>query len=1140
MYGKKGVLAFFVTIIIVIFLVGEKDLLGAYPNLYDGLWLGSDMALDDDYNNVAHSAWANLGVKLTGRYNTTPPAGTFMYEVENLGNGLMKSSVMQNYVDVILRKALDGDTSTPVQYDQNGDFHYISGYDAKALIDRQCMDVITQTICFNMYISDVDGDGRVITYDPSNSNTYLHFRANTGSDGNERTKDDYMYLELSLANVSVDVLIEPPLNSELDPSESLNYLCSDQVAGHPIAGCIPADSNDPSKPANQDDVPRVLDYYVKAWTQAQVNQIKITIGLQLQSVFYPDQDERSKIGFNLEDIEIYGDFQMILHPGPFCDDSGGDTLGHSVPTHNENNCYGGFYGDATHDATNFMTELIPYINAELKTEAKDIWQDDTPGTPGYYFGPTMILDISDLTKNLAIANPLYPNPNSITIELSMRNSDSISSNGGSTDSYGDFWTDYYGILSVFDLGIRANYLNADTGQPLASCMTDSGSLSGYIDGWGFWDLRNPPPVWRDNTSDDPSHILTNTNQTVQFKNGYSGYTTSDATIKNTTRGLLWYDRMPVLPGPWDVKTYSDRYSIGIAIHQNLLNKLIYDIASKGVLCLDLDPRSSSSGNSGSSPLGGLDLSSILNTDFFKYIFPALADRFPGADMKLRAYPTLTDFSGGGHSPASSQLANLPDHQMPYIVVGGPKIKTQNFSFIPDLTLVIPNYLLQFYVYDDNAGGVLRRAFGINTTLVVGLHIDLLKTTDASVTLPAGFTYNGTWYPIGCDADGNTSDCDVQANTLRVLRISGMVHPFVNAILTYNEMDNYTSANAFPDTNYYINGIAQIVGVLLTSRLDMDAQIGFDPGALLNMPLSFNFVKIGPSFVANGSTTNLTDGDGNGYGDYLEVGIKIEDYFGGNSTLIGKYLLGLLDQLLNGGMLGGTGGLGLAPGVKSIPGVSWKYDPSAKPLLDFTDFFYEPEVVPQRRGVVIPVRDGFPSNYKISYKLDAGLWTPFFSPGKELKFYDLPEGWHKIVVAFQGPQAGKVIRNNITYNFLADYTPPRIEGIDVKTDGSNIRVNVKAKDNYTPSLALKVEYKVDGDKWIRASSPSFSFVINKTGEHSLLVRVTDSAGNVSYSGTKFINNDSRFGCSSSNGTIPDFLFLLLIPVVFIVVKKGEEF
>ena len=1133
---KKGVRGFLIMLTILSLFLKGGDLFAGFPNPYDGLWLGNDMSLSDDYNGVAHSAWANLGIKLTGRYSTTPPAGTFMYVFETLGGGLLKSNAMVNYVDVILRKALDGDTSTPVEYDEDGDFHYISGYEAKALIDRQCLDVMVQTICFSMYVADVNGDGRIVSYDPNNSNTYLHFRASTGNDGNERTKDDYIYMEVSLANVAVDVLIEPPLNSELDPSESLNYLCSDQVPGHPIYGCIPSDPDDPSKPANSDDVPRVLDYYVKAWTVAQVNQIKMRVGIQLQSVFYPDQGEVSKIGFNLESINIEGDFQMTLNRGPFCDDPGGDTLGHTIPRDNENNCYAGFYADATHDATNFMTELIPFINAELKMEAEDIWQDDTPGTPGYYFGPTMLIDITDLTKNLAIPNPVYPQPNSITIELSMRSSDSIPTNGGSTDSYGDFWTDYFGILAVFDLGIRAKFLDANTGAPIDSCMDDSGTLSGYVDGWGMWSPLFPP-VWLDNTSDDPADILTNTNQNVQFKNNYGGYITANSTIRNTTRGLLWYDRMPILAGPGDVKTYSDVYSVGIALHQNLLNKLIYDLVTRGVFCLDLDARSGSGDDSGGM---GVDLSSILNTSFFKYIFPALADKFPDADMRIRAYPALKDFSGGGHTPAPSELGNLPDWQKPYIVVGGPKIRTPNYTFIPDLTLVIPNYLIQFYVYDDSAGGVLRRALGINTTLVVGIHFDLLKVSDPSVTLPSGYTYNGTWYPIGCDSDGNTSDCDIQADTLRVLRFAAMVHPFVNAVLTYEEMDDYTTNNAFENTNYYINGISQILGVLLSSRLDLAVNIGFDPGAFLGMPLSFNFVKVGGSYVANNATTNLTDGDNNGYGDYLEIGIKIEDYFGGDPNLIGKYILRLVDTLMSGNLMGGGGlSLGGAPGVSGVPGVTWKYDPQAKPLLGFNDFFDEPMVVPQKLGVIIPVKEDFPDSYEISYRMDEGLWSPFFRPDDELKFYDLPEGWHKIEVAFKGPGAKELIRNNITYTFLADYTPPEIEGIDIKNRNGNVDVVLHLKDNFTPSNALKVEYRVDGSSWREASDVRFGFSLNKEGMHLLELKVQDSAGNVAYAGKKFVYEASGFGCTAG-GNIPDILILLLLPLLFLLIRRSVEF
>lgn len=1113
----------YLLLIVLISFLYKGVLHAAYPIPYDGLWLGADTSLSDDPNNSGHYSWATLGLKLTGRYNTTPPASSLMGFIESLGNNILDSAYTANYIDIMVRRMLDGDTSTEITYNSDT-YAYTGGYEAKAILDRQCIDVMIRKVCFNVYVTDIDGDGKIVTYDNTSANTYIQVRGDTGTDGSQRTKDDGLDLTVSLGSIGVDILVEPPLNSELPSNESLNYLCSDEDGTHPIAGCITD-----TQAESDDYTPRILDNYVKAKTVAQVPQIIMTIGLQVQSAFEEDDPDQphSRIGINLERLDVQGDFQMVLQSGPFCSSPHTDALGHSTPTDNENNCYnsgGHIYPDATQDASNFASELIPYINAELKVDAKDIWQDDTAGTPGYYFGPTMLFELNqDMLSSIAISSPLYPNPNSITVALSLRNSDSHPSTSGGTDSYGDFWTDYYGNTMIFDVGMRFGFLDADTGNPLPNPMQDTGSLSGYVDGWGHY----VGTTWNNNTTDDPSSIMTSTNQNIQFKDGYGGYTTTNGTIRSSTRGVLWYERMPILPGPWDVKTYSDVYSVGLAVHQNLLNKLLYDAVVKGLLNVTLDGDSSSDTTGG---VGGFSLGSILNTGFFKYIFPSLATKFPDAPMYVRGYPTLQNYTSGVQTH-QMELHNLLDRDLPYIVVGGPKITTMNYNLMPNITLVIPNYMLQFYVYDKDSGNILRRAFGINTTIVVGLAFDLLDTS--SVTLPSGFSYTGTWYPIGCDSDGNTSDCDVQADTLRVLRVSGMIHPFVNSVLTYNEMDNYTTSNAFPNQNYYANGIAQILGVLLNMRLDLNAEIGFDPGVLLDMPISMKAVKIGPSYVANNGTTNLSDGDNNGYGDYLEIGLQLQQYFGTNANLTSKYVLALLDKLMSGGALSS---LGLAPGLmKNYK--SWNYNPSNISPYGYNELFNQPIIDKQKYGFNISVNDSFPEGWKLSYRLDNGLWSPY-TDKRELVFENIPEGWHNISFTFKGEGVKESLKNNISYEFLTDYTPPVIKGLKIDPSSNSALVSVIARDKYTPSNALRVSYKLDNGSWVTVNDVNFKVPVKNEGHHSISVKVEDSQGNESVTGKTFEITDG-FGCTSAPLGIDWFMLILIFISGFVFLKKSVK-
>lgn len=98
---------------------------------------------------------------------------------------------------------------------------------------------------------------------------------------------------------------------------------------------------------------------------------------------------------------------------------------------------------------------------------------------------------------------------------------------------------------------------------------------------------------------------------------------------------------------------------------------------------------------------------------------------------------------------------------------------------------------------------------------------------------------------------------------------------------------------------------------------------------------------------------------------------------------------------------------------------------------------------------------------------------------------------------------------ISKQFFVDNTPPVVY-LNVKLENKNCIINGEATDNL--SIISKLEYSVDADKWIAlstideifdSSKEKFSFNLRKEDfdseeEHTIAVKATDSAGNISIS------------------------------------------
>jgi hypothetical protein len=326
----------------------------------------------------------------------------------------------------------------------------------------------------------------------------------------------------------------------------------------------------------------------------------------------------------------------------------------------------------------------------------------------------------------------------------------------------------------------------------------------------------------------------------------------------------------------------DTYAFGLAVHQNLLSKLLYEAVIQGLLCIWIDP-SDPNNDLGSS------LGSILTTDLFGFFVPYLADNYPGMPIAVRALPLLALPSTlKYYSPPQNQGQKIRDYlylsggvtdvtqavtnPIPRIQTGGLTtydfLRSRFLSAItttylgplwPDLSVIIPHFLVEFYVVDTSTSPkTYRRAFALDIGFHIGLNIDVVQDPGVAggstfmdplaITFPALArpSYSGTNFPIGCGPN-SAYPCEITGVPSRlVLFLGGVADPELNATLIYDEMAatithpsgavTNVSAFAIPNTSAYIQAISNLIGLVLSGELNAFVEIGLDPAAFLNIPI----------------------------------------------------------------------------------------------------------------------------------------------------------------------------------------------------------------------------------------------------------------------------------------------------------------
>jgi hypothetical protein len=153
-------------------------------------------------------------------------------------------------------------------------------------------------------------------------------------------------------------------------------------------------------------------------------------------------------------------------------------------------------------------------------------------------------------------------------------------------------------------------------------------------------------------------------------------------------------------------------------------------------------------------------------------------------------------------------------------------------------------------------------------------------------------------------------------------------------------------------------------------------------------------------------------------------------------------------------------------------------------------------------------------YDVYYRsVEERTWKPIRTRIEEdfttLDSTAMPDGTYVFRIvgtdAPSNPPGQALIAEKLSDHFDVDNTPPRIESLKAQAQGTSVRLTFAATDTF--NIIREVAYAVDAGDWILAwpadglaDSREERYELTLTalapGEHSIVVRATDAAGNVS--------------------------------------------
>lgn len=744
-----------------------------------------------------------------------------------------------------------------------------------------------------------------------------------------------------------------------------------------------------------------------------------------------------------------------------------------------------------------------------------------PGCVGYYLASTLRINLSPMLDTISFDHPLTEDTDHIYFDAGVRT---------------DMWADSVGVLLPGDLGIDFYYTyNAGTPtapnlEPMTSCVTIQ------VDG--------PPPQYVGPITPVVSQVCYDT----RYYN-LPGYTCAVTEMTTGVEGndvVLNSDQATVEFKPYKgfavaMTTGTYTYHVGLGIHHNFFSRMLTSVINSGALCLTIN---------GNTPTIGEFVTDILNTGTFGLLMPKLSEIYgDDNDMEIRLVPSFKrpepadyqEFSPSTTGPLTPFSDKIGD--IPFILTGGYSIAVLNPNYpdfpnavttdTADLTVGIPHLRLDFHVVSD--AGQADRVFGLDFGMLLGVDLELLRDDD--------------------EFQLRNFPGDITLTTGRIIHAGISLSSAVNYYLEYYEA---LSGLGRQDLNSILSNL---IPTILSMAIGLTADIGFDLGAVLPVPLTVRTVEdgvcTGPNQAVNpgqtcpaasilpsgpqrafmpGSTiswnTPLYMLSGANAGTIIIRAtdfnlINPSDWLGIFLRLEGRLNALAVIELLEGGLLGGLGDLGLSPSI------GW-------------DGFNPPEtrLIPAEKltamdaGFTFDAYDDIDTGDTVRYawRLDKGFWTPFTNI-RNISFTHLYEGNHILEVRAVDSHKN-MDPTPAVYTFRIDSLGPsiRIHGAGdmniVAT--SSPTFYIEAKDAQAPDELVTVSYRVDGSDWTPfASVRTITLSGLEEGLHRLEVRAKDDLGNISTASMVFkvSSSSAGFGCSTVKSTGIGFaIILLFVPLL----------
>ena len=910
---------------------------------------------------------------------------------------------------------------------------------------------------------------------------------------------------------------------------------------------------------------KVISNYINGRVYLRIPILALRLGIQIKGNFrdytsYQDWEHAIRgLGINLKGIDVVAGLQYDMIPmadsltTPACHDTAWNQVG-SVQ-----------YCPEYRVSQKFAKTLL-WLDAVLRYLAADIFDASCiSGKTGpaagqydtcvaYYLFPGQVFDLKSIIESLTpINHPLEEvvyvgNPTYYELEANK-----IFLDFGFTN---DFWADSAGILLAMNVGFDVRYALwnsaathiSDVKTPtftdyVTSCVQFASGVepatSQIIPIPECQPQPNPPC---------PTSPRTVDSCTIVNSGAYPYVLSSEL--------LPQYPASPTLAeGRYGYSLTN--YYIGVALHHNLISRILYEVIGDGLACIWVDKYTPQ--------IGGL-VGGFLNTDAFGFFMPQLKERYPGKEMALEIIPIYKDPGNPAGNTGGAASYNTPLSVVAYAKTGGPTFRPvmsvysqtstradfwdeflQNATFqsgftmfvnpstwfdTADLMIDLPYIDLSFNVIttgditDALSSQQWYRVFGLTIGIKVSLDLDIVPCVNPDCSLTPEFPgygsvdfsqpltsiyrdyYNGTAYnkDNAYFPNGNTF--------ARVVDVTLYIDPDVRYFIAYN-----TNALGLSGSDW-AEILGNIIPVLLSGVAGAKLRVAFDPSALIQIPIELNFPWVGPEFGSLNwdQPFPASGGSADQIGDYFEMFIHWKGRTGMSNIikLLKNFGVDIVD------MIGGVAGL--APRAVNFAtfntngnGIHNNGIARINPPETFITYTSDPHALYTRVEFSGWSPEG--GKLKYSWRLDGGTWN-LWQEENSVVLHHLLEGWHVFEVRakderkFIDPTPARFV-------FRIDSLGPDINVVGADTvRGEHARFKLSVRDAQAEPEKTLVSWKLNDGEWSEWMPASELKVIElnklEKGEHVLRIRAKDDVGNISSYTHRFfvLEKAGVLGCSAA--------------------------